>query len=165
LIYQRFSISIYGRFKDALYILAALTKNDKGGRDMGRILGVVVVVVGLFIAQSGYDFYLSRYYTEVEATLIAYEEDCYVEKGAGNISYFDCRLAATMTDAGGASDSKIERHAKLTYQYRVPSESDFREARTQTWAVQVGKFWVGQKRKISVKNDDPTKVLWSRLVV
>jgi hypothetical protein len=70
-----------------------------------------------------------------------------------------------MTPAGGAADSKIERHAKLTYRYRVPSESAFREARTQSWAVETGKFWVGQTRKISVKNDDPTKVLWSRLVI
>jgi hypothetical protein len=132
---------------------------------MVRIIGILIAIVGLFIAQSVYDFYLSRNYTEVEAILIAYEEDCYLEKDRGHDAYFDCGMAAKMTKASGASDNKIERHAKLTYQYRVPSESEFREARTQTWAVETGKFRVGQTRKISVKNDDPTKVLWSRLVV
>jgi hypothetical protein len=132
---------------------------------MWRIVGVLAAIVGLFIAQSVYDFYLSRNYTEVEAILIAYEEDCYFEKDRGHDAYFDCGMAAKMTEASGTSDNKIERHAKLTYQYRVPSESEFREARTQTWAVETGKFRVGQTRKISVKNDDPTKVLWSRLVV
>jgi hypothetical protein len=131
---------------------------------MGRIIGVLAVIVGLFIAQSVYDFYLSWNYTEVEAILIAYEEDCYFEKDR-SLAYFDCGMAAKMTEASGTSDNKIERHAKLTYQYRVPSESECREARTQTWAVETGKFRVGQTRKISVKNDDPTKVLWSRLVV
>ena len=132
---------------------------------MGRIAGILFVVVGLFIAQTIYDFYLSRNYTELEATLIAYEEDCYFGKDGAQGPYFDCGLASKMTGAGGTSNGKIERHAKLTYQYRVPSESEFRVARTQTWAVTPGKFWVGQTRKISVKNDDPTKVLWSRLVV
>jgi hypothetical protein len=133
---------------------------------MWRIVGILVAVVGLFIALSGYDFYLSRNYTEIEATLIAYEEDCLFEKDGAHGPYFDCGSAAKkMTEASGSSDSKIERHAKLTYQYRVPSESGFREARTESWAVQPGKFRVGQKRKISVKNDDPAKVLWSRLVI
>jgi len=132
---------------------------------MGRIFGVLAVIVGLFIAQSVYDFYLSMNYTEIEAILIAYEEDCYFEKDRGRDAYFDCSLASKMTETSDTSNSNIERHAKLTYQYRVAAESEFREARTQTWAVNPGKFWVGQKRKISVKNDDPTKVLWSRLVV
>jgi hypothetical protein len=132
---------------------------------MGRIIGIVAVVIGLFIAQTIYDFYLSRNYTEVEAILVVYEEDCYFEKDRGHEPYFECGQASKMTEASSTSNSKIERHAKLTYQYRVPSESEFREAHTQTWAVAAGKFWVGQKRKISVKNDDPTKVLWSRLVV
>jgi hypothetical protein len=131
---------------------------------MGRIIGVVLAIVGLFIAQTIYDFYLSRNYTEIEAILVAYEEDCYFEKDRGKDAYFSCGQAPKVTDAN-ASDNKIERHAKLTYRYRVPSESDDREARTQTWAVTAGKFQVGQKRKISIKNDDPTKVLWSRLVV
>jgi hypothetical protein len=132
---------------------------------MWRIIGVAVAIVGLFIAQTIYDFYLSRNYTEIEAILIAYEEDCYFEKDRGHEAYFDCGHASKMTDASGASNSKIERRAKLTYQYRVPSESESREARTENWAVEVGKFRVGQTRKISVKNDDPAKVLWSRLVV
>src|SRR5262249_53088195 len=102
-------------------------------RTMGRILGVVFVVVVLFITQTGYDFYLSRNYTEIEATLVAYEEDCYVEKKQAKDVYFDCSMAAKM--AARDPDGKIERHAKLTYQYRVPSESDVREARTQSWAV------------------------------
>src|SRR3974390_1554106 len=130
---------------------------------MWRIVGILIAIVGLFIAQSVYDFYLSRNYTELEATLIAYEEDCGFEKDGGGGPYFDCGVAAKMAEASGASNSKIDRHAKLTYQYRVPSESEFREARTQSWAVQPGKFWVGQKRKISVKNDDPTKDLCCRL--
>jgi hypothetical protein len=132
---------------------------------MARILAVLLVVVGLFIAQSVYDFYLSMNYTEIEATLIAYEEDCYFDKLGVPDAYFDCGLAAKMTETSGTSNSKLERHAKLTYQYRVPAESKLREARTETWAVKPGKFWVGQKRKISVKNDDPTKIRWSRLVV
>jgi hypothetical protein len=132
---------------------------------MWRITGILVAVVGLFIAQSVYDFYLSRNYTELDATLIAYEEDCFLEKDRGHGPYFDCGMASKMTEAGGTSNSKIGRHANLTYQYRVPSESAFRVARTQNWAVETGKFWVGQKRKISVKNGDPTMVLWSRLVV
>ena len=132
---------------------------------MVRIIGVLVVTVGLFMAQTIYDFYLSRNYTEIEATLVAYEENCYFEKDRHQDAYFDCRMASAMTEKSGASDSKIERHAKLTYQYRVPSESEVREARTENWIVETGKFRVGQKRSISVKNDDPTKVLWSRLVV
>jgi len=132
---------------------------------MARIFGVLLVVVGLFIAQSIYDFYLSMNYTEIEATLVAYEEDCYVDKEGSRDAYFDCGTASKMTETSGASDSTIERHAKLTYQYRVPTESEHRQARTQNWAVKPGKFWVGQKRKISVKNGDPTKILWSRLVV
>ena len=132
---------------------------------MARIIGILLVVVGLFIAQSGYDFYLSMNYTEIEAILVAYEEDCYFDKLGTPDAYFDCGLASKMTETSGTSDSKIERRAKLTYQYRAPAESELREARTQSWAVKPGKFWVGQKRKISVKNDDPTKVLWSRLVV
>jgi hypothetical protein len=132
---------------------------------MWRIIGILVAVIGLFIAQSVYDFYLSMNYTELEATLISYQEDCFLEKDRGHGPYFDCGQAPRMTEASSGSDDKIGRHANLTYQYRVPSESQFREARTQNWAVETGKFWVGQTRKISVKNDDPAKVLWSRLVV
>jgi hypothetical protein len=58
---------------------------------MGRIIGVLAVIVGLFIAQSVYDFYLSWNYTEVEAILIAYEEDCYFEKDR-SLAYFDFPL-------------------------------------------------------------------------
>jgi hypothetical protein len=132
---------------------------------MWRIIGIVVAVVGLFIAQSIYDFYLSRNYTEVEAILVAYQEDCFFEKDRGHGPYFDCGSPPKVTQASAASDAKIEKHAQLTYRYRVPSESGFREARTENWAVTPGKFWIGQKRNISVKNDDPAKVLWSRLVV
>src|SRR5262249_4692939 len=107
---------------------------------MARILGILLVVVGLFIAQSVYDFYLSMNYTEIEATLIAYEEDCYFDKLGVPDAYFDCALASKMTEPSGSSDSNIERHAKLTYQYRVLAESKLREARTETWAVKPGKF-------------------------
>ena len=132
---------------------------------MWRILGILVAIVGLFIAQTIYDFHLSRNYTEIEATLVGYEEDCFFEKDRGHGPYFDCPAAVKITRPSDASDNTIQRHAKLIYQYRVPSESAFREARTESWVVETGKFWVGQKRKISIKNDDPTKVLWSRLVV
>jgi hypothetical protein len=132
---------------------------------MWRIIGIVVAIVGLFIAQSVYDVYLSWNYTELEATLIGYAEDCFFEKDRGHGPYFDCGQAPTMTVASGTSDNKIEKHAKLLYQYRVPPESQLRQAHTETWAVAPGKYWVGQKRNISVKKDDPTKVLWSRLVV
>ena len=129
---------------------------------MWRIIGIGVAIVGLFIAQTIYDFYLSRNYTEVDATLISYEEDCYFEKDRDRSVYFDCRsVPAVKSDDAG----KIERHAKLTYRYRAPSETTPREARTENWIVPAGKFQVGQTRKISVKNDDPAKVLWSRLVV
>jgi len=132
---------------------------------MWRILGILVAIVGLFIAQTIYDFYLSRNYTEIEATLVGYEEDCFFEKDRGHGPYFDCPAAVKITRPSDASDNTIQRHAKLTYQYRVPSESASRETRTESWVVETGKFRVGQKRKISIKNDDPTKVLWSRLVV
>jgi hypothetical protein len=131
---------------------------------MWRLVGILVAVVGLYIAQSIHDFYLARDYTELEATLTAYDEDCYFKKDLGHGPYFNCGSAAKMTDASGTSDSKIERRAKLTYRYRFPSDSAFREARTESWAVETGKFWVGQKRNISVKNDEHDKVLWSRLV-
>jgi hypothetical protein len=131
---------------------------------MWRIAGIMIAVVGLFIAQSIHDFFLSRNYTELEAILIAYKEDCYFKKDLGHDAFFDCGRASKMTDASGPSDNRIERHARLTYRYRAPSESQLREARTESWGVETGKFWVGQKRNISVKNDDPTKVLWSRLV-
>src|SRR5215831_17922265 len=103
---------------------------------MWRILGILVAVVGLYIAQSIHDFYLSRNYTEVEATLIALEEDCFFHKDLGRGPFFGCGSASKTTDASGTSDNKIERGAKLTYQYRAPSESGFREARTEGWAVE-----------------------------
>jgi hypothetical protein len=133
---------------------------------MWRIVGILVAIVGLFIAQSVYDFYLSRNYTELEAVLVAYEENCFFEKDRFHGPYFDCGSSAPkVIPASSASESTIQRHANLTYRYRVASESDFREVRTESWVVEAGKFWVGQKRTISVKNDDPAKVLWSRLVI
>jgi hypothetical protein len=135
---------------------------------MWRMAGILLAVVGLFISQSIYNVYLSWTYTELEATLVGYQEDCFFEKDRGHGPYFDCGQAppiSTVAPAGDPANYKIEKHAKLLYQYRVPAESQLRQAGTETWAVAPGKHWVGQKRNISIKKDDPTKVLWSRLVV
>jgi len=47
---------------------------------MSRIIGIVVVIVVLFIAQQIHNFNISRNYFEVEATLVQIAEDCYPRK-------------------------------------------------------------------------------------
>ena len=99
--------------------LSSRRRTTWGACAMSRILGILVAIVGLFVAQSIYDFYLSRNYTEVEAILIAYEEDCSFAKDGAQGPYFDCGWPPKITQAGDSSDNKIERHATLIGE-RVP---------------------------------------------
>ena len=130
---------------------------------MGRILGILFAIAGLFVFQQIHNRTLARDYDEVEATVTAYEEDCYFEKN--DKEYFSCGSVPSAMLKSRPSAGEILRHAVLTYTYKSPTDTEPREVRRQRWRVVPGQFGVGHKQTIFVKKDDPKKILWDRLVV